>query len=36
MHAVKLITPGIILAMAIGLVVFWLIFKYIFSDKKRP
>lgn len=30
MHAVKLITPGVLVAMIVGVVVFWLVFRYIF------
>jgi hypothetical protein len=35
MHAIKLITPGVILAMAIGLIAFWLIYRFIFTDKRK-
>jgi hypothetical protein len=35
MHAIKLITPGVMVAMALGLVAFWLIYRYIFTDRRK-
>jgi len=34
MHAVDLVTPSILVVMAIGLVLFVLIYRYIFKDKR--
>jgi UPF0716 family protein affecting phage T7 exclusion len=34
MHAVKLITPGILFTMAFGLLVFIIIFRTVFTKKK--
>lgn len=34
MHAVKLITPGILFTMAFGLLVFIIVFRTVFKKKK--
>ncbi len=34
MHAIKLVTPGVLFAICIGLLVFIIVFRSIFSKKK--
>lgn len=34
MHAVKLVTPGVLLALCIGLAVFILVYRLIFKSKR--
>ncbi len=34
MHAVKLITPGVLLALCVGLVLFIVIYRIIFKEKR--